>query len=78
MKLSRYHLKLGTTAACTKILMEETKGLGQRSLKDSTRDCFLSKSCFLSKKSADEAASIGVYLIDMVKNNTKGFCKATV
>ena len=33
MKLIRYHLELGATASCTKRLMEETKGFGQRALK---------------------------------------------
>ena len=33
MKLSRYNLELGDTAACTKIFMEETKGMDQRNLK---------------------------------------------
>ena len=33
MTLNRYHLELGATAACTKILIEETKGLGKRALK---------------------------------------------
>ena len=37
MKLSRYCLELVATAACTKRLMEETKGMGQRALKGSTR-----------------------------------------
>ena len=41
MKSSRYHLELGATVACTKILVEETKGLGHRSSKGLTRDCFL-------------------------------------
>ena len=31
----------------------------------------------MSKKAANSAASIGVYLIGVVKTNTKGFCKAT-
>ena len=78
MKLIRYHLELGTTAACTKILMEETKGLGQRELKGSTRDCFLFYSWFSSKKLAESATYIGVDLIDMVKTNTKGFFKDTI
>ena len=41
MKSSRYHLQLGATAACTKRLMEDTKGLGQMAVKGSTRDCLL-------------------------------------
>ena len=52
MKLIRYHLELGATAACTKRLMEETKGLGQRSVKGSTRNCFLLDSWFSFKKSS--------------------------
>ena len=61
--------------ACTKRLMEETKGLGKMVLKGSTRDCFLFGSCFLSNKSAEASASIGVDLISMVKTNTKGFSR---
>ena len=66
---------LGATAAFTKILIEEMKELGQRSLKGSTRDCFLFESWFLLKKSAEAATSIGVDLIGMVKTNTKGFSR---
>ena len=78
MKLIRYHLELGATSACTKIFMEENKGMGQSDFKGSTRDCFLFYSLFLSNKASEAAASIGVDLIGMVKNNTKGFCKAAV
>ena len=75
---SRYHLELDATADCTKIFMEEMKGLGQRSLKGSTRDCFLLNSWFLLKKEEESAASIGVDLIGAVKTNTKVFFKATI
>ena len=78
MKSSRYHLELGATSACTKIFMEDTKDLVQRALKGSTRYCLLFNSFFSSNKSAEAAASIGVYLIDMAKTNTKGFWKATI
>ena len=78
MKSSRYHLKLGAKATCTNRLMEEMKGLGQMALKGSTRDCFLFDSWSLSKKAENEATSIGVDLVGMVKTNTKGFCKATI
>ena len=78
MELSRYHLELGATAACNKIFMEEKTGLGQISLKGSTRYFFLFGSRLLPKKSAEAAASIDVDLIGMVKTNTKGFCKATI
>ena len=78
MKSRRYYLELGTTSTCTKRSMEETKGLGQRALKGSTRDCFLFDSWLSPKKEAEAAASIGVDLIGVVKTNTKGFFKATI
>ena len=78
MKSSRYHLELGATSACTKILMDNTNGLGQRALKGSTKDYFLVESWFLPKKAAEVAISVGVDLIVMVKTNTKGFFKATI
>ena len=65
-------------AECTKILMEDAKGLGQRALERSTRDFFLFNSWFSSNKAADTASSIGVDLIGVVKNITKGFCKDTI
>ena len=51
-KSIRYHLELGATAACDKIPMEETKGLGQSAFKVSKMHCFLFDSWLLSKKSA--------------------------
>ena len=78
MKSTWYHLELGATVACTKRLIEETNGLGQRSLKGSSRDCFLFDSWFSLNKLAEAAKSIGVDLIGMVKTNTKIFCKATI
>ena len=78
MKSIRYHLDLGDTAACTKILTDETKGMEQKALKGSIRDFFLFEIWFSSKRSAEVAASVGVDLIGMVKTNTKEFCKATI
>ena len=78
MNSIRYHLELGNMAECTKILMEDTKGLGQRALKRSTRDLFLFNSWFSSNKAADTAYSIGVDLIGVAKNITKVFCKDTI
>ena len=75
---SRYCVELGATSACTKILMEETKGMGQRALKVSTTDCLLFVSWLLSKKSEEAAASIFIDLIGVMKISTKGFCKATI
>ena len=70
MNSTWYPLELGTTAACTNRLMEETKGLEQRLFKGSKRNCFLLESWFLSKKAAEAAASLGVDLIGVVKTNT--------
>ena len=78
MNPSRYHFELSATSACTKILIEETKGLGQRALKCSTRDFFLLNSWFLSKKKPEADTSTGVDLIGMVKSNTNIFFKATI
>ena len=77
MNLSRHNLELGATAASTNILVEETKRLGQRAVKVSTRDCLLFDSWFLSKKAAYSSVSIVVDFIGMVKTNTK-FCKASI
>ena len=52
MKHSKYYKELGATAACTKIMMEATKGIGQKSIKGGTKDCFLFDSWFASKKAA--------------------------
>ena len=49
MNSSQYHLELGATVICTKILMEETKGFGKRALKGSTGDYFMFDSWFLLK-----------------------------
>ena len=78
MKNSRYQQELGATAACTKRMMEETKGIGQKSKKRGPKDCFLFDSRFASKKAAEAAMELGVELIGMVKTNTKGFCKDTI
>ena len=75
MNSTWYPLELGTTAACTNRLMEETKGLRHRFLERSKGDCFLFDSWFLLKKAAEVAASIGVDLIGMVKTNTKRFSR---
>ena len=78
MKNSRYQHELGSTAACTKQMMEATKGIGQKSIKGETKDCFLFDSWFASKKAAEAAIETRAELIGMVKTNTKGFCKETI
>ena len=78
MKDSRYQKELGATAACMKRMMEETKGIGQKSKKGGPKDCFLFDSWFASKKTEEAAMKLGAELICMVKTNTKGFCKETI
>ena len=78
MKDSRCQQEIGATAACTKRVMEETKGIGQKSKKGGPKDCFLFGSWFPSKKAAEAAMELGAELIGMVKTNTKGFCKETI
>ena len=46
--------------------------------KGATRYSFLFVSWLSSKKESKAANSIGVYLIEMVKTNTKGFFKAMI
>ena len=44
LKKSKYHMELGTMAACTKSMMETTKGLGKKDLQGSIHDCFIFES----------------------------------
>ena len=78
MKDSRYQQELGSTAACTKRMLEATKGIGQKSKKGGAKDCFLSYSWLASKKATEATMELGADLIGMVKTNTKGFCKETI
>ena len=78
MKDSRYQKELGATAACTKRMMEETQGIGQKSKKEGPKDCFLFDSWFPSKKAAEAAMELGAELIGMVKTNTTGLCKEKI
>ena len=59
-------------------MTEETKGVGQRSIKGGTKDCFLFDSWFASKKAGEAIMEMGSEFIGMVKTNTKGFCKETI
>ena len=54
-KDSRYQKELGATEAYTKRMMEETKGIGQKSKKGGPKDCFLFDRWFASKKAAESA-----------------------
>ena len=71
MKHSKYHQKLGSTAACTNRMMEATKGIDQNSIKGGTKDCFLFDICLSSKKEVEAAMKVGSELIGIVNTNTK-------
>ena len=70
MKDSLYQQELGATAACTKRMMEATKGIGHKSKKGGTKDFFLFDSWFASKKASEAAMEMGAEFIGMVKTNT--------
>ena len=46
---SKYHPWIGAMEACTKIIMESIKGIGQSDMKGATRGCFIFNSWFSSK-----------------------------
>ena len=71
MKHSKYQQELGSTAACTKRVMEATKGMGQKSIEGGTKYCFLFDSWFDPKKAAEAAMEIGAELIGMLKKDIK-------
>ena len=58
MKHSNYQQELGATAACTKRMMEATKGVGQKSIGGGTKECFLFDSWFAYKKAAEAAIEL--------------------
>ena len=78
MKNSKYQKELGETVVCTKRIMEATKGIGHKYIKWGTKDCFLFKSWFASKKVAEAEMEVGAKLIGIVKTNTRRFCKETI
>ena len=58
--------------------MEEIKGIGQKSIKGGTNDCFIFDSFFASNNTAEASMEVCAELIGTVKTNTKGFCKDTI
>ena len=78
MKHSKCQKDIRSAAAYTKITMEATKGIGQKSIKGGTKDCFRFDSWFASKKAAEAAMEFGAKLIGMVKTNTKWLWKDTI
>ena len=73
MKRIKYQKGLGATVACTKIMMEAKKGIGQKYRKRVTNDGFLFDSWFSLRKATEAAMDIGAEFIGMVNKNTKGF-----
>ena len=72
MNQIKYQKELGETSACTKRMTEATKGIGQKSIKGGTKDCFHFDIWFASKKATEYAIYIGSELIGMVNTNAKG------
>ena len=72
MNHRKYQKELGATAACTRIIMEATKGIGQNYIKGVMKDCFLFDDWFSSNKAEEAVMGVGAELIDMVKKNNKG------
>ena len=50
-------------------------GIGQKSRKGETEDCFLFGGLFSSKKALEYAMEVGAKFIGMVNKNAKLFCK---
>ena len=75
---NKYHLQLGETGKCKNRIMEATRGIGQRDVKEATKDCFIFDSWFSSKNSLESAIDVGIDMVYMVKTNTKGFNKDTI
>ena len=73
MKHSKYQQQLGSTVACTKRMMELTKGIDQRYIKGYTKYCFLFDSWFSSNNPEEASIKVGAGLIGMVKIYIKGF-----
>ena len=55
MNHRKYHPDLGATSAYTKKMMEVTKGIGQKSRKGVTKDCFIFDSWFYPKNVEESA-----------------------
>ena len=55
------------TAACTKRMLEYTKGLDHRDAKGDTKDCFIFDSWLYSKIIAEAVMGVVAYMFGMVK-----------
>ena len=75
MNRIRYNQELEANSACTKRIMESTKGIGQKSRKGTTKDFFLFDFCFSSKKVVEAEMVFVTNLIFIANKNTKVLCK---
>ena len=71
MKHSKYHQDIGATADFTKRMVKATKGIGHKSRKGATEDCFIFEIWFSSKKSEEAVMEVCANLIGMFKTNKK-------
>ena len=78
MKHIKYHQELGATVACTNIMAEGTKMIGQKYRKGVTKDCFIFDSWLSSKRLAEAPMKVGAEFIGIFKTNTKGLFKDTI
>ena len=77
-KKINYHQEIRATSAYMNRITEGTKGLGQRNGKGATKDFFIFDCWFASKRSDEASIYVGDDIIDMVKINTKIFCKDNI
>ena len=78
MNHSKCQQQIGATAACTKIIMEATKGIVKKSRKGATKYCFVFDSWFTSKKAGVAVMYVVAFSISMFNTNTKVFYKGAV
>ena len=64
--------------ACTKRIIEATKEVCQRDIKETIKYCFIFDSWLSSNNSEEDVMDVGADIIYMVKTNTKLFYKDTI
>ena len=78
IKTIKYHMDIGSLAACMKRIMESRKWLGERYFKSAMVDFFLSDSWFAPNRLAESEIDIGADMVGMVKTITEIFYKTTI
>ena len=59
MNNSKYQLQIGAKVFYTKIILEVTKGIGQRNMRGDTKDFFLFDSRFYLNNLVEDAMDVG-------------------